>query len=60
VIQPRVPVGLPCYDLAPVTRFTFDGSLPLRGWVAGFGCPQLPSLDGRCVQGQGTYSRRRS
>jgi len=24
VIQPHVPVRLPCYDLAPVTRFTFS------------------------------------
>jgi len=23
VIQPHVPVRLPCYDLAPVTGFTF-------------------------------------
>ena len=28
VIQPHVPVGLPCYDLAPVTRLTFGGCLP--------------------------------
>ena len=28
VIQPQVPLRLPCYDLAPVTEFTFDGSLP--------------------------------
>jgi len=23
VIQPHLPVRLPCYDLAPVTEFTF-------------------------------------
>ncbi len=23
VIQPHVPVRLPCYDLAPITSFTF-------------------------------------
>src|SRR5690606_9938120 len=28
VIQPHVPVGLPCYDFTPVTSPTFDGSLP--------------------------------
>ena len=28
VIQPHVPVGLPCYDFTPVTGPTFDGSLP--------------------------------
>ena len=27
VIQPHVPVRLPCYDLAPVTGFTFGRSL---------------------------------
>jgi hypothetical protein len=26
VIQPHLPVRLPCYDLAPVTSFTLDGS----------------------------------
>ena len=28
VIQPHVPVGLPCYDLAPVTGLTFGGFPP--------------------------------
>ena len=27
VIQPQVPLRLPCYDFAPVTEFTFDGCL---------------------------------
>ena len=27
VIQPQVPLRLPCYDLAPVTGFTLDSSL---------------------------------
>ena len=31
VIQPHVPVRLPCYDLAPVTNFTFGRSLPKVG-----------------------------
>ena len=54
VIQPHLPIRLPCYDLAPVTDFTL-------GLLAqDFGYPRLPSLDGRCVQGPGTYSRRRS
>ena len=26
VIQPHLPVRLPCYDLAPVTSLTFDSS----------------------------------
>ena len=50
VIQPHLPVRLPCYDLAPVTEFAFDGI------ATGFGHPRLPWLDGRCVQGPGTYS----
>ena len=29
VFQPHLPVRLPCYDLAPVTSFTLDGSLRL-------------------------------
>ena len=28
VIQPHLPVRLPCYDLAPVTGFTFGRALP--------------------------------
>ena len=31
VIQPHLPVRLPCYDLAPVTEFTFGRSLPKVG-----------------------------
>jgi hypothetical protein len=27
VIQPQVPLRLPCYDFAPVTGLTFDGSV---------------------------------
>src|SRR3712207_8854522 len=57
VIQPHLPVRLPCYDFTPVTSPTFDGSLP-KGWATGFGCCSLPWCDGRCVQGPGTYSPR--
>jgi hypothetical protein len=28
VIQPHLPVRLPCYDLVLITDPTFDGSLP--------------------------------
>ncbi len=28
VIQPHLPIRLPCYDFTPVTGFTFDGSFP--------------------------------
>ena len=27
VIQPHLPIRLPCYDFTPVIDFTFDGSL---------------------------------
>jgi hypothetical protein len=35
VIQPHVPVGLPCYDLSPVTVPTLDSSCRLLS------CPSL-------------------
>ena len=28
VIQPQVPLRLPCYDLVPLTELTFGASLP--------------------------------
>jgi len=28
VIQPQVPLRLPCYDFTPVTSHTMDGCLP--------------------------------
>jgi hypothetical protein len=31
VIQPHLPVRLPCYDFVPIASPTFDRSLPLRG-----------------------------
>src|SRR5690606_22127314 len=37
VIQPHLPVRLPCYDLVLITDPTFDGSLH-KGWATGFGC----------------------
>src|SRR5687767_15380751 len=58
VIQPQLPLRLPCYDFTPITGPTFDGSLP-EGWATGFGCCSLSWCDGRCVQGPGTYSPRR-
>ncbi len=36
VIQPHVPVRLPCYDFTPLAPPTFDASL-LKGWADGFG-----------------------
>ena len=52
VIQPHLPVRLPCYDFAPVIGLTFDDL------QAGFGYCRLPWRDGRCVQDPGTYSPR--
>src|SRR5690554_5017728 len=31
VIQPHLPVRLPCYDLVPIASPTFDNSLPKKG-----------------------------
>jgi hypothetical protein len=31
VIQPHLPVRLPCYDFVPIADPTFDSSLPTRG-----------------------------
>ena len=31
VIQPHLPVRLPCYDFAPVISLTFGGSFPKVG-----------------------------
>ena len=55
VIQPHLPIRLPCYDFTPVIRPAFGGSL-LNGWVTDFGHFRLPWCDGRCVQDPGTYS----
>jgi hypothetical protein len=62
VIQPQVPLRLPCYDFAPVIELAFGRcppGLPL-GWHTDFGRSQLPWRDGRCVQGPGTDSPWRS
>ena len=37
VIQPQVPLRLPCYDFTPVTEPTVVGCLLLRGWRTAFG-----------------------
>ena len=58
VIQPHLPIRLPCYDFTPVIGLTFV-SCSLR-WLTDFGYSQLPWCDGRCVQGPGTYSPRHS
>ena len=40
VIQPHLPVRLPCYDFVPIASPTFDDSLH-KGWAIGFGCYRL-------------------
>ena len=50
VIQPHLPIRLPCYDFTPIIKPTFDH------FYMGFGYSQLSWCDGRCVQGPGTYS----
>ena len=42
VFQPHLPVRLPCYDLAPVTRFTLGRSLRSRT----LGTPSFHGLTG--------------
>jgi hypothetical protein len=53
VIQPHLPIRLPCYDFTPIAPPTVDKP-PLAG--SGFGCGPLSWCDGRCVQGPGTHS----
>jgi hypothetical protein len=60
VIQPQVPLRLPCYDFAPVTALAFGRLVWLPSSGTDFGRSQLPWRDGRCVQGPGTYSPWRS
>jgi hypothetical protein len=59
VIQPQVPLRLPCYDFTPVINPTF-GACSLAVSDSDFWLSQLPWCDGRCVQGPGTYSPWRS
>ena len=57
VIQPQVPLRLPCYDFTPVADPTVvpaSRRLAHRLRVQN----QLSWCDGRCVQGPGTYSPR--
>ena len=52
VIQPHLPVRLPCYDFTPIANPTFDGSLPKR-----VGPPASGVADFRGVTG-GVYKAR--
>src|SRR5271156_1422576 len=54
VIQPQVPLRLPCYDFTPVIDPAVDA------FKGGLRRNRLPWCDGRCVQDPGTYSPRRA
>ena len=45
VIQPHLPVRLPCYDLVPIASPTFDGSLH-KGWPPASGVTDFRDLTG--------------
>ena len=51
VIQPQVPLRLPCYDFTPVTEHTIDGCLPKVG------PPASGTFNSRGVTG-GVYKAR--
>ena len=36
VIQPHLPIRLPCYDFTPIANYTLGACLPLRGWPSNF------------------------
>src|SRR4051812_12134474 len=55
VIQPHLPIRLPCYDFTPIICPTLGGWLR-KGYPTDFGCYKLSWCDGRCVQDPGTYS----
>src|SRR3989454_8651873 len=59
VIQPQVPLRLPCYDFAPVTEFTLDGCvLAVRPPVSG--APGFHGVTGGVVKSPGSIYRRGS
>ena len=45
VIQPHLPVRLPCYDFTPLTRRTFD-TVPLAVRLAASGTPNSDGVTG--------------
>ena len=46
VIQPHVPVRLPCYDFTPLTLHTFDASAPMRVRPAASGADDSGGVTG--------------
>ena len=51
VIQPQVPLRLPCYDLVPLTKLTFSASLLTVGSAIS-GAPRLGGLTGGVYKAQ--------
>ena len=49
VIQPQVPLRLPCYDLVPITGFTFGARLAAS---ATSGAPRFGGLTGGVYKAQ--------
>ena len=45
MIQPQVPLRLPCYDFTPITGQTLDSSLPKVGALAS-GLPSFRGVTG--------------
>ena len=46
VIQPHLPVRLPCYDFTPLTLHTFDASAPMRVRPAASGADDSGGVTG--------------
>ncbi len=51
VIQPQVPLRLPCYDLVPITQFVF-GACPLAVGTATSDAPHFRGLTGGVYKAQ--------
>lgn len=51
VIQPHLPVGLPCYDLVPITELAF-GAVPLAVGLATSGALSFRGLTGGVYKAQ--------
>ena len=57
VIQPQVPLRLPCYDLVPITEFALGGCLPKDGPPT-LGAPRFRGLTGGVYKAQEHIHRR--
>ena len=52
VIQPQVPLRLPCYDLVPITELAVDAWPPLRVGQTASGAPSFRGLTGGVYKAQ--------